>query len=282
MDIDFSFWLVLATFVAGVIALLDRLWLARRRDAALSARLSGGREVGEAERAQILREPVVVEYAKSFFPVLALVLVLRSFLGEPFTIPSGSMLPSLQVGDYILVNKYAYGLRLPVVGTRVLDIGEPQRGDVMVFRYPRHPSTSYIKRVVGLPGDVIAYRAGALYINGTLVPQELHERLPLAQGGWTRVIREQLGEHPHWMRRDEGREPFGPAWALQVPPGHYFVMGDNRDNSNDSRAWGFVPDKLVTGKAVYIWMHKQPGWNLPTFARNGVIDRPEPPQGEQQ
>lgn len=253
MDIDFAFWLVLATFVTGVVALVDRLWLRRRRAAGAP-------------------EPVVVEYSKSFFPVLALVLVLRSFLAEPFTIPSGSMLPTLEVGDYIVVNKFSYGLRLPVVGTHVLDIGQPQRGDIMVFRYPEQPSTSYIKRIVGIPGDRVSYRDGGLSINGVPVPRDLLGRNVLVMGGAELLYRETLGEHPFVMRRIEGHEPFGPAWDVEVPPGQYFVMGDNRDNSTDSRRWGFVPDRLVVGKAFYIWMHKEPGLlNLPTFARNGNI-----------
>lgn len=253
MDIDFSFWLVLATFVAGVVALADRYWLAKRRAADAA-------------------EPVLVEYSKSFFPVLAAVLVLRSFLAEPFTIPSGSMLPTLQVGDYIVVNKFAYGLRLPVLGTRVVDIGEPARGDVMVFRYPEHPSTSYIKRVVGLPGDQVAYRHGQLFVNNTPVPSELIGRQVLALGGAEVLFHEVLDGQRFVMRRIEGQEPFGPAWTVEVPAGHYFVMGDNRDNSVDSRRWGFVPDQLVVGKAFYVWMHKEPGLlNLPSFARNGSI-----------
>lgn len=252
MDIDFAFWLVVITAVAGVILLIDRFWLGRQR-----------RE-GEAE-------PWPVDYARSFFPVLALVLVLRSFLAEPFTIPSGSMLPTLQVGDYIVVNKFAYGLRLPVLGTKVVPVGEPQRGDVMVFRFPQHPSTSFIKRIVGLPGDHVAYRSGTLFINGQPMPQQFQKREVLVEGGAELLFTERIGNHAFTMRRVEGREPFGPAWEHVVPAGQYFVMGDNRDNSTDSRAWGFVPDHLVVGKAFYIWMHKEPGLSLPAFSRNGPI-----------
>ncbi|MFP5382870.1 MAG: signal peptidase I [Gammaproteobacteria bacterium] len=253
MDIDFSFWLVLATLVTGIVVLLDRFWL-------------------RARRAEDAAEPVVIEYSRSFFPVLALVLVLRSFLAEPFTIPSGSMLPTLQVGDYIVVNKFSYGLRLPVLGTRVVDIGQPGRGDIMVFRYPQQPSTSYIKRVIGLPGDHIAYRFGTLYLNNVPVDQQMLERHVLTLGGAEVLYRETLAGESFVMRRIEGQEPFGPAWSVDVPAGHYFVMGDNRDNSVDSRRWGFVPDRLVIGKAFYIWMHKEPGLlNLPSFTRNGNI-----------
>lgn len=253
MDIDFSFWLVLATLFSGVVVLLDRFWL-------------------RARRAADAAEPVVVEYSRSFFPVLAVVLVLRSFLAEPFTIPSGSMLPTLEVGDYIVVNKFSYGLRLPVLGTHVVPVGQPERGDIMVFRYPENPSTSYIKRVVGLPGDRIAYRAGMLYVNNEPVPQALVGRQVLTLGGAEILYREILGGKPFVMRRIEGHEPFGPAWTIDVPAGNYFVMGDNRDNSVDSRRWGFVPDHLIVGKAFYIWMHKEPGLlNLPSFERNGNI-----------
>jgi signal peptidase I len=252
MDIDFAFWLVLATGVAGAILLLDLLWLRKRRAAGAV-------------------EPWPVDYAHSFFPVLALVLVLRSFLAEPFTIPSGSMLPTLEIGDYIVVNKFAYGLRLPVAGTKVVSIGEPQRGDILVFRFPKHPSTSYIKRIVGLPGDHVAYRQGTVYINGAAVNKVFLKREVLLEGGAELLYTEQLGAQSFTMRRVEGREPFGPAWETVVPAGEYFVMGDNRDNSTDSRAWGFVPDGLIVGKAFYIWMHKEPGLHLPDFSRNGTI-----------
>lgn len=261
MDIDFAFWLVLATFVTGVVAAVDRFWL-------------------RARRADGQSEPMLVEYSYSFFPVLALVLVLRSFLAEPFTIPSGSMLPTLQVGDYIVVNKFAYGLRLPVIGTKVVPVGEPQRGDVLVFRYPLQPSTSYIKRIVGLPGDLVAYRYGTLSINGQDVPMQMLGRQVLLEGGAEILFREQLGERSFTLRRVEGREPFAPVWEQRVPEGHYFVMGDNRDNSTDSRAWGFVPDHLIVGKAFYVWMHKEPGLHLPTFARNGNIYDFQPTVGE--
>lgn len=252
MDIDFAFWLLLATLLAGGIVLLDMAWLRRRRAASAS-------------------QPVVVEYAHSFFPILALVLVLRSFLAEPFTIPSGSMLPTLEVGDFIVVNKFAYGLRLPVVGVKVLDIGEPARGDVLVFRFPQQPSISYIKRIVGLPGDTVSWRDGTVLINGEAVAKDFVRREVLVAGGAELLFRETLGEHEFTMRRIEGRDPFGRSWDVAVPSGHYFVMGDNRDNSTDSRAWGFVPDRLIVGKAFYIWMHKEPGLHLPSFSRNGSI-----------
>lgn len=260
MDIDFAFWLVVLTGLTGAVVLLDRFVLRPRRH--------GG------------AEPVLVEYSRSFFPVLALVLVLRSFLAEPFTIPSGSMLPTLQIGDYIVVNKYAYGLRLPVLGTRIVDIGAPARGDILVFRFPSKPSTSYIKRVVGLPGDVVGYNEGILLLNGAEVPLSQTERQVLVEGGVELLFRQRLGEHDFTIRRVEGRTAFPGDLQWTVPPGHYFVMGDNRDNSYDSRGWGFVPDGLIVGKAVYIWMHKEPGLHLPTFARNGSVYRTDQAPGE--
>lgn len=252
MDIDFTLILVIAVAVTGVVWGLD---------AALFARA----------RREEQREPVVVEYARSFFPVLAVVLVLRSFLAEPFTIPSGSMLPTLQIGDYIVVNKYAYGMRLPLVGTTLVPVGKPERGDIMVFRFPGKPSVNYIKRVVGLPGDTVSFREGDLFINGKQVSRKLVSQEPEVNP-WEQYYEEQLGDTRHAIRQEVGRFAAGHQWEHKVPAGHYFMMGDNRDNSNDSRFWGFVPDHLIVGKAVYIWMHKEPGLHLPVFSRNGKVD----------
>ncbi len=212
--------------------------------------------------------------AKSFFPVLLIVLVLRSFLVEPFQIPSGSMIPTLEVGDFILVNKYTYGLRLPVVGTKIVDINEPKRGEVMVF-IPPHDSRYFIKRVVGLPGDTIRYEDKVLYINDERVPSQPIDQVEIEmpngmmQSGI--LLNETLGEVEHETQimnapsRDGGRT----VWV--VPEGHYFMMGDNRDNSADSRVWGAVPEQNIVGKAFAVWMHKEPGWTLPTFRRDGLI-----------
>lgn len=252
MDIDFAFWLVLLTAVTGVIVLLDKFWFRK-------------------QRAPDAVDPWPVDWSRSFFPVLAIVLVLRSFLAEPFTIPSGSMLPTLQVGDYIVVNKYAYGLRLPVIGTKVVPVGEPERGDILVFRFPEKPSTSYIKRIIGLPGDTIGYDQGRLFVNGKELPLESIGRDVLLSGGAELAFRQSIGKHSFHIRRIEGRDAFPGPWQVQVPAGRYFVMGDNRDNSYDSRGWGFVPDHLIVGKAVYVWMHKEPGLHVPTFARNGTV-----------
>ncbi len=197
-----------------------------------------------------VREPIVVEYAKSFFPILLIVLVIRSFLFEPFRIPSASMTPTLLTGDFIFVNKFAYGLRLPVINTKIVEIGEPQRGDVVVFRLPSDPSVNYVKRVVGLPGDVVEYHPAnkRLTINGEPVPIEVvgpYEEEPGTVLGW-----EQLGEHGHRVLLTQGAR--AAAAQYEVPAGHYFMMGDNRDNSQDSRfeEVGFVPEGNLVGRAT--------------------------------
>lgn len=264
MDIDFPLVLVVLTFATGVVWLADVLFLKKRR---LADRDQGG-EVGESESESGSgdKEPWLVDISRSFFPVLAVVLVLRSFLIEPFQIPSGSMLPTLEVGDFILVNKYAYGLRLPVAGTKVVEIGDPERGDVMVFRYPEDGSTNYIKRVIGLPGDHVRYRNKQLFINDEPLPRDFVARLPPMER-W----REQLGGVEHDLYLTMGRVSGSGEGEWVVPDGHYFVMGDNRDNSNDSRFWGTVPDEMVVGKAFAIWMHWQSLTSLPSFDRVGGI-----------
>ena len=204
----------------------------------------------------------IVEYAISFFPVLLFVLVLRSFLVEPFQIPTGSMIPTLKVGDFILVNKYAYGIRLPVVGTKILDVGDPERGDSMVF-IPQHEEEYFIKRVIGLPGDRVRYQNKTLYINGVeqtqVFQQEVRDFRPRQL-----EFEETFGDRPHAIYRNLYNDPRIQEWV--VPEGHYFMMGDNRDQSNDSRFWGFVPDENVVGRAFAVWMHKDPGLSMPTFS----------------
>ncbi len=254
MNFDFPAFLVSATVLTGGIWAWDALFLAPRRR----------KHAQEMESPP--RESWVVEYARSFFPVLLIVLLLRSFLVEPFRIPSGSMMPTLLVGDFILVNKFAYGLRWPVLNTKFLEIGEPQRGDVVVFRFPDDPSTDYIKRVVGVPGDQIYYRNKILYINGEPMPQtylgpfvgegESGQRMRGAE-----VREERLGEVVHRILVYPGVPDLPPGCRtlrygpVTVPEGHYFVMGDNRDNSNDSRCWGWMPEKNLVGKAFAIWMN---------------------------
>lgn len=263
MDINFPLILVLLTLGTGLIALFDVLFLKKARLENANAQAPSEDELGHPE-------PWLIETSKSFFPVLAIVLVLRSFLVEPFQIPSGSMLPTLEVGDFILVNKFAYGLRLPVVGTKVVDIEDPQRGDVMVFKFPDEHEVNYIKRVVGVPGDVIRYQNKQLFINDELVDETHLANLPRLS-----LFEEKLGDVTHklYKNRDDARRPpnFG-SGEWKVPAGNYFVMGDNRDNSNDSRFWGYVPDDLVVGKAFAIWMQWTSFTSLPTFSRVGSFD----------
>ena len=270
MDIDFPLVLSWAVIISGAIWLFDYAVLRPRRARAAAAyRASAGRTAEDDAVERILKEPLLVEYARSFFPVLLLVLVLRSFLYEPYQIPSESMVPTLQVGDFILVNKFDYGIRLPVLGTRLFDVGEPQRGDVMVF-IPPHKPVYFIKRVVGLPGDHIRYQDKVLYINGARVPQKFVEQVATPDGFNVQVYEEVLGDHVHLIYRYPIHlEPPG-EWV--VPEGHYFMMGDNRDRSDDSRDWGFASESKVVGKAVAVWMHKQPGLHWPTFSRNRWIE----------
>ena len=258
MDIDFPLVLTWAVLISGAIWLVDSLAFKRRR----SARA--------AKAKQPDKDPIIVDYARSFFPVLLLVLTLRSFLAEPYQIPSESMVPTLEVGDFILVNKYAYGMRLPVLGTKILDVGAPARGDIMVF-IPPHDSRYFIKRVIGLPGDHILYQDKALYINGERATYEFVREFDDHIGGAAvpvREYREVLGDASHPTYRYPVEDRNG-EWL--VPDAAYFVMGDNRDRSDDSRRWKFVSEDKIVGRAVAIWVHKDPGLHLPTFARNGWL-----------
>ena len=251
MNFDFPAFLVLATLVTGVIWLIDALLFAKKR------RLKAGGEK--------VKEPVLVEYSRSFFPIILIVLILRSFLVEPFRIPSGSMMPTLLVGDFILVNKFAYGIRLPVLNRKVIETGSPQRGDVVVFRYPQNPTVDYIKRVVGVPGDTIGYQDKTLYVNG-----EPQQQKPIGiytgTGSGARETGVQhnlelLGDIEHDVLINQRTPDFGfgcqvlMRGAITIPEGRYFAMGDNRDNSNDSRCWGLVPEENLVGKAFAIWMN---------------------------
>ncbi len=278
MDIDFALVLVILVAVSGLVWLLDTLLLKRSRLRSIEdfqERQTSARSQGqiEAELERLGREPVVVEYAKSFFPVLLIVLILRSFVIEPYQIPTGSMIPTLQVGDFILVNKYSYGLRLPVIGTKLVDIGEPQRGEVMVF-IPPHENKYYIKRVIGLPGDRIRYEDKTLFINGEEMMRDFVSPTNIEFGSESipgQLFNEELGDRVHSVQLADlqfGRQG-RTSWI--VPEGHYFMMGDNRDNSADSRVWGPVSESKIIGKAVAIWLHKDPGLNLPNFSRNQRI-----------
>lgn len=278
MDLDFALILTVATFVTGLIWLFDVIFLKPGRQKRAVSAVSQLRaesveplsvEVEQKAHDQVMRESLIVEYAHSFFPVLAVVWVLRSFLFEPFTIPSGSMLPTLEVGDYILVSKYSYGLRLPVVGTKVVSLGDPQRGDIMVFKYPENPRINYIKRVIGVPGDRIAIEGNMVFLNGKLIARDVVRQEPEINP-WQLYYEQKLDTSTFNIRELVGAGTVSGEWL--VPEGSYFTLGDNRNESRDSRYWGFVPDEYVVGKAFYIWIHKKPGLNLPVFSRNGNVE----------
>jgi signal peptidase I len=284
---NFALLLFLATVVTGVYWLAERFYfLPQRQKAAttLEAQALQRREelskqgisqvddnLSEA-RERILAQPWWLDWTAGLFPVIIAVFFLRSFLFEPFKIPSGSMIPTLLVGDLILVNKFHYGLRLPVLNTKITEGNKPQRGDVMVFRYPPKPSLDYIKRVVGVPGDEVAYLNKRLTINGQVIPTtSVPEFFDEDVMRYFKQYEEALGNHPHRLLIDDERPAFVPGAddfvykknchysvegvVCKVPEGHYFMMGDNRDNSMDSRYWGFVPDKNIVGKAFWVWMN---------------------------
>ncbi len=272
-DGDFALALVVLTGLAGVIAGIDRFVFEKAREAYVSA---GNVAVYityfvKQEQDSLKRDfggmLPIAENARSFFPVLLVVLLLRSFVVEPFQIPSASMVPSLEVGDYILVNKFNYGLRLPVAGTKIVEVGEPKRGDVMVF-FPPGDSRYFIKRVIGLPGDKLRYVNKKLYVNGELVPHTLVAEVPPLQPV-TQVVREGLGNVEHLVHHD--KRIYRGDFETTVKPGHYFMMGDNRDNSSDSRVWGQVPEENIVGQAFAIWMHWRTFSQLPNFDRVGRI-----------
>ena len=248
MNIDFALVLVVLTSLAGFIWLADSLLFRQRR-----------MDRSVQNSIEKPREPVMVEYARSLFPVLLIVLVFRSFLFEPFKIPSGSMIPTLLVGDFIVVNKFSYGIRLPVLNRKIIDIGEPKRGDVVVFRYPKDPAVNFIKRAVGLPGDTITYRDKQLFVNGEKVKGTSAGRFKSNEIKCTTpdtdavLFDEQLGDVNHNILLHGRSRSRNGQWV--VPPGHYFMMGDNRDRSNDSREWGFVPEENLLGRAIGIWLN---------------------------
>lgn len=284
---NFALLLFMATIVTGLYWVAERLWfLPRRRraaaalDEAAARRGADGAARGivtddpqllEAKR-NVLAQPWWLDWTAGLFPVILAVFVLRSFLFEPFKIPSGSMIPTLLVGDLILVNKFTYGLRLPVLNTKLTDGNAPKRGDVMVFRYPPKPTLDYIKRVVAVPGDEVAYLNKKLTVNGQPVPQvRLPDYFDRDAMRYFKQLEEHVGDKRYRILNDDERPAFVPGVedfpfrqncrysvegvACKVPEGHYFMMGDNRDNSLDSRYWGFVPDKNIVGKAFLIWMN---------------------------
>ena len=255
---DFAAILSLLALISGVIWGIDSAFFANSRRERAIARGEPDPEL-----------PLLVDYAKSFFPIFVIVLVLRSFLVEPFRIPSGSMIPTLLVGDFILVNKYTYGIRIPVINKKVVELGVPERGDVVVFRYPVDPSTPFIKRVVGLPGDRVSYIDKQLRINGELVETipggtYVGVRSAVRHTG-AKKFEELLGEKRHDILITPNAGPLN--GEFKVPEGHYFVLGDNRDNSRDSRYWGYVPDENLVGKAFFIWLNWDSG---PDFERIGT------------
>jgi signal peptidase I len=295
---NFALLLFLATIVTGVYWVAERLWyLPQRRRAAAELEAQAGRrneqltargiatvddQLAEA-RQKVLAQPWWLDWTAGLFPVIVAVFVLRSFLFEPFKIPSGSMIPTLLVGDLILVNKFTYGLRLPVLHTRLTEGTPPKRGDVMVFRYPPKPSLDYIKRVVGVPGDEVAYLNKRVTINGKPVPTaRLQDYFDPDAMRYFKHFEESLGEKKHRLLTDDDRPAFVPGVeafpfkqncrysvegvVCKVPEGMYFVMGDNRDNSLDSRYWGFVPERNIVGRAFLIWM------NFGNFKRIGSFD----------
>ena len=248
MNLDFALILVVLTFLSGIIWALDSLFFRQ-------GRMDRAARQGESQAA----EPVAVEYSRSLFPVLLVVLLFRSFLFEPFKIPSGSMIPTLLIGDFIVVNKYAYGLRLPVLNIKVIELGTPDRGDVAVFRYPVDPGVNFIKRVIGLPGDTIAYRDKKLFVNGEVIEGNdgAAFRSTAVKCSTPRkdavLYRENLDSQWHDILIHDMTRSRNGQW--EVPEGHYFMMGDNRDRSNDSREWGFVPEENLVGRAVGIWLN---------------------------
>jgi signal peptidase I len=297
---NFALILFVAMVVTGVIWFLDIFYFSRQRRAAADAALAeydtrtakmtadGIRydshvNAREAIEARLLRQPTWIEYSGSFFPVIALVFVLRSFLYEPFKIPSSSMVPTLVIGDLILVNKFTYGVRLPVLNKKIIDVNDPQRGDVMVFKYPKDMTQDYIKRVIGVPGDTITYENKRLTVNGKPVEYTAMDDYLEDEGlEYRQQLKENLTNVQHRILNNKNRRSIDLAsvdnfpnreacvysyekFTCIVPEGNYFMMGDNRDNSLDSRYWGFVPNKNIVGKAFFVWM------NLGNLKRIGGI-----------
>ena len=279
-SINLPLILTLAVLITGLVWLFDALVLSRPRKAKLAAvekQFSGmaleteqQKNAFDEAKSIAAKEPILVEYSKSFFPVLFIVFFLRSFLVEPFQIPSGSMIPTLEVGDFILVNKFAYGVRAPVLNTEIIPIGKPERGDVMVFFPPHQPETYYIKRVIGLPGDHISYNNHVLTINGKVIEEKLVAELP-AGAPVLRMVKETIDDKEFTAYKHIHPSRLSVQGSWKVPESHYFMMGDNRDNSLDSREWGFVSEDAIVGKAFAVWMHWEKFLSIPSFDHVGVI-----------
>lgn len=294
IDGNFALLLFMATVVTGLYWLAEQFYFLPQRQKTATA-LQENAAVRQAElekmgiaktdihsqemqqaQGSLMMQPWWLDWTAGLFPVIVIVFLLRSFLFEPFKIPSGSMIPTLLVGDLILVNKFTYGVRLPVINTKVLEMNSPQRGDVMVFRYPPKPSLDYIKRVIGVPGDEVSYLNKQLMINGkqfsrATLPDYFDEDSMHYSKQFEEVIARDGGEKKHKLLNDDNRPAYVPGAddfafkqncrysvegvVCKVPEGHYFMMGDNRDNSLDSRYWGFVPEKNIVGKAFFVWMN---------------------------
>ena len=274
MGFDFELILTIAFLVTGGFWLYDRIAFLPKRKAILAEMPEDVRTALGKNEAQLLaKTPKYVAEVKSYFVIIAVIFFLRSFVVEPFQIPSGSMLPTLKIVDFILVNKFDYGIRLPVLNTKIIETTEPKRGDVVVFKYPRDPSLNYIKRLVGLPGDVVSYHNKMLTVNGQQVSKDLLAELPTSLNPNqepVRVFKEDLGSKQHEIYNSYYQNPLEGDWV--VPEGHYFVMGDNRDNSADSRVWGFVPEANLKGRAFYVWLHWNNFLSVPSFKNNGLIE----------
>lgn len=289
MDINVPLILFILVAGTGVVALVDRiLWAGNRNKAieAVNAEFSGLSEEQRKEDKKYqaayeaaAKEPGYVEVSKSFFPLLALVFVVRSFIIEPFQIPSESMVPTLEVGDFIAVNKFTYGIRLPIVRTKVLDINDPEPGDVMVF-FPPGEKRYFIKRVIGVPGDEILVKNNELFVNGEKIAHSLvRQEVPSEKEGAScssqfahyKVMTESLGGKDYEIRKCSVPSRLSRFYSRTVPEGHYFMMGDNRDNSSDSRAFGMVPEERIVGRAFAIWMHWDKLLSIPSFSRVGAI-----------
>ncbi len=283
----FSLILFTLTIISGVIWVMEQIYFAPKRRKILQsaldefdareARLAANGIKGDPASRVVLaeklsRQPDWIAYSGSFFPVIAAVFIFRSFIFEPFKIPSSSMVPTLQVGDLILVNKFTYGIRLPIVSKKIIDINNPQRGDVMVFKFPKDTSLDYIKRVVGVPGDKVVYKNKRLTINGVeLNYEKMPDYLDEERLSYYTHYQETIDQRKHGILNDDKSPSYVPSpdafpqhelcsynlegFACTVPDGHYFMMGDNRDNSLDSRYWGFVPDRNIVGKAFFVWMN---------------------------
>ena len=269
MDIDLPYYLFWATVISGAIWAIDS-WFFKPKRLADAEGKTADKAAADTEAKAAVSEPVVVEYARSFFPIFLAVFLLRSFVAEPYQIPSESMVPTLDVGDFILVDKYAYGLKMPVVDLKLTEGVPPARGDVMVF-IPPHDPRYFIKRVIGVPGDTVRYENKTLTINGERLKYTFVREFTDPQFGIpAREYIETIDGVNHLMHRTRRPER---AQTWDIGPGEYLVMGDNRDHSADSRAWGLASHDNVVGKAIAIWAHKEPGWHWPSFDRNRWLEQ---------